>query len=276
MTEEEEDECAAKELYQASVARGRDIERAEHMAGIIAHPDDLTRRLVFADWLEENGSETWAHFIRQSIEDRHPHTFGEGMPAILHLPAYNKRWQIDKIDNPSPYATIDQIHFADAHPFLTWTVRNGFVEGVALTSALWARIGDKLVATHPLQAVILTTPVKGRWDVEMGDTLAENGRFYYAGCSRSVTEVEVRLQRERDGEDLGKLGFMDAIHRLPHILRTLWPSIPLWSLQNGIEVGRPFDDNEDIERRSILRFTPNIDEPLLPRSMFPYPRPRRG
>jgi uncharacterized protein (TIGR02996 family) len=37
-------------------------------AGILAQPDDDTPRLVFADWLEENGQEDWAEFIRVQIE----------------------------------------------------------------------------------------------------------------------------------------------------------------------------------------------------------------
>jgi uncharacterized protein (TIGR02996 family) len=37
-------------------------------AGILAHPDDDTPRLVFADWLQENGNERYATFIRKQIE----------------------------------------------------------------------------------------------------------------------------------------------------------------------------------------------------------------
>ena len=35
---------------------------------ILAHPDDDTPRLVFADWLQENGNERYATFIRKQIE----------------------------------------------------------------------------------------------------------------------------------------------------------------------------------------------------------------
>src|SRR5437764_7748083 len=34
------------------------------LAAIAANPDDDTPRLVFADWLEENGEPHWAGFIR--------------------------------------------------------------------------------------------------------------------------------------------------------------------------------------------------------------------
>lgn len=38
------------------------------LAGILADPDDDVPRLVFADWLEENGQCEWAEFIRVQIE----------------------------------------------------------------------------------------------------------------------------------------------------------------------------------------------------------------
>src|SRR5579883_797347 len=43
------------------------------MAAIIAHPDEDTPRLMYADWLQENGDQTRAEFIRFHIEwDRRP------------------------------------------------------------------------------------------------------------------------------------------------------------------------------------------------------------
>jgi uncharacterized protein (TIGR02996 family) len=43
-------------------------DRAALYAAILAHPDDDTPRLVFADWLQENGNERYATFIRKQIE----------------------------------------------------------------------------------------------------------------------------------------------------------------------------------------------------------------
>ena len=39
-------------------------ERDAFLAEIIAHPEDDTPRLIFADWLEEHGEEERAEFIR--------------------------------------------------------------------------------------------------------------------------------------------------------------------------------------------------------------------
>ena len=43
----------------------------ELFASILAHPEENAPRLVFADWLEENGQEDWAEFIRIQIEVDH-------------------------------------------------------------------------------------------------------------------------------------------------------------------------------------------------------------
>jgi uncharacterized protein (TIGR02996 family) len=43
-------------------------EQAALLAAIVAHPDDDTPRLVYADWLQENGDEEQAQFIRDSIQ----------------------------------------------------------------------------------------------------------------------------------------------------------------------------------------------------------------
>jgi uncharacterized protein (TIGR02996 family) len=37
-------------------------------AAILAHADEDTPRLVFADWLEENGDASYAAFIRKQIK----------------------------------------------------------------------------------------------------------------------------------------------------------------------------------------------------------------
>src|SRR5688500_9046788 len=42
-------------------------------AAIIAHPDEDTPRLMYADWLQENGDPARAEFVRLHIEwDRRP------------------------------------------------------------------------------------------------------------------------------------------------------------------------------------------------------------
>ncbi|MBP3954535.1 TIGR02996 domain-containing protein [Gemmata sp. G18] len=50
------------------------LENPELLAAIIATPDEDTPRLMYADWLQENGNDARAEFIRLHIEwDRRPH-----------------------------------------------------------------------------------------------------------------------------------------------------------------------------------------------------------
>ena len=46
-------------------------DREAFIAGIAADPENDLRRLVFADWLEENGEPERAEFVRLQIEGRH-------------------------------------------------------------------------------------------------------------------------------------------------------------------------------------------------------------
>lgn len=55
------------------------------LAGILAEPGCDTRRLVYADWLEENGEQERAEFIRLQIE--------MAKPDASLCPRCNKPWR---------------------------------------------------------------------------------------------------------------------------------------------------------------------------------------
>jgi uncharacterized protein (TIGR02996 family) len=60
-------------------------ERKQLLAAIRANPDDDAPRLVFADWLEENGEPDFAEFIRVEIErDRLSHDYDYPRREALH------------------------------------------------------------------------------------------------------------------------------------------------------------------------------------------------
>jgi uncharacterized protein (TIGR02996 family) len=48
-------------------------EEQAFLNGIVDQPDDILRRLVFADWLDENGQERRAEFIRWQCESDEPY-----------------------------------------------------------------------------------------------------------------------------------------------------------------------------------------------------------
>jgi uncharacterized protein (TIGR02996 family) len=59
-----------------------ECQRAGFLADILAHPEDDTPRLVFADWLADNGEEDLGDFIRVQCElvgyKRNPHVSNDG------------------------------------------------------------------------------------------------------------------------------------------------------------------------------------------------------
>lgn len=59
-------------------------ERDALLAAVCADPDDDTPRLVFADWLQENGEERRAEFIREQIRFAAEPRSAPGWSARLH------------------------------------------------------------------------------------------------------------------------------------------------------------------------------------------------
>lgn len=205
------------------------------LAAIIANPADDTVRLIYADWLEENGDGVRAAFIRENIADRRSHpTF---TPSTL-------RALKDKGGVPGALYIVRkdiELEFAPAIPGVAWTVRRGFAEGVTLSAEVWARMADDLVARYPIQSVEVTTICVLNWK-------GFGSEWSIGGHSRFVTDQEVIDQRKRDGETFpneakyirdGNNYPISPNHDIAHILRALWPSIPLagWKLpevQRGV------------------------------------------
>jgi uncharacterized protein (TIGR02996 family) len=177
------------------------------LRAIIAHPGDDTPRLVYADWCEENGEEARARFIREQVG--HPDrkcTFWEWL-GDFHSSCNGRDW--------------------------VW--RRGFIEGVILSAEDWALRCTQLIERYPIRSVELTTRPDLTWH-------GESARYVnYCG---GVTEKHVLDQRIKDGEKPrygasrppeGVARFGSGVwtaHTAAHILRALWPSIPLagWKL----------------------------------------------
>lgn len=102
------------------------------LADIIANPSDDTARLIYADWLEENGQEARAACIRHQI------SFRGGVCG----------WTADtmKQDEVGPLPPI--------HPAAI-TFRRGFVAELTCTHDDWIRQGKAIVRKHPIESVVL-------------------------------------------------------------------------------------------------------------------------
>lgn len=120
------------------------------LADIIAHPDDDTPRLIYADWLEENGQEERAELIR-------------GMVANP-----DGDWVITSTTTPSE--VVERIQrVANLPQRVTVILSRGFVSQVWCKAEVWQAHGPALAAEHPLERVELTdfqpTQVSTQWGI---------------------------------------------------------------------------------------------------------------
>jgi uncharacterized protein (TIGR02996 family) len=176
-------------------------------------PDDDTARLVYADFVEEEGDAARGEFIRVQV-------------ALARLPD----------DDPRRAALEDREHEllaenedrwldlpADADGLAEWEFERGFVNEVAATPWFMLGPGADLCAAHPVR----------RWRVQsaqdnMADDLIECGRNGWfarleavdlAGWYQSIGELERFLTRS-DFEQLRELDLTDrpGLEHLPAIL----------------------------------------------------------
>ena len=180
--------CPLHDELQARFAELRQGKRAREAAfgaaqkpfldAIIANPADDNVRLVFADWLQENGQEERAEFIRVQCELA---TLSDPCPrchsAYLRTADVNKgrytpdlcaAHQRERELWPSTVADWHRFGWPTDIPFPTFqpVLRRGFVERVTCTAADWLAHADAIRATHPVTRVRLTT-----WPGEPGPIL---------------------------------------------------------------------------------------------------------
>ena len=117
------------------------------LAAIKSHLDDDTPRVVFADWLEENGDPERAEFIRLQCD----HASGrqaDAARADALLIANQRKWvrglPKSLADNPNPARCI---------------FRRGFVAEIALRGERWATDGPTITRLTPLENLTLENVV---------------------------------------------------------------------------------------------------------------------
>jgi uncharacterized protein (TIGR02996 family) len=114
------------------------------LADIREHPDDDTTRLVFADWLDDNGQADRAEFIR--IQCRL-----ETLP-----PEAPQRRALENRDTDLLTLHEEQWLGPPAPQLEEWTWRRGFVEEVTLTATASLAPVAGLFARHPVRRLNLT------------------------------------------------------------------------------------------------------------------------
>lgn len=146
------------------------------LKAILENPAEDTPRLVYADWLEEQGQGERAAFIREAVQ--YPHcefvrlTGGDPF-QLLGIPEPGRGVVVGP---PSDDPLVNDANrrtwmWGETEDFgcvvhdmvreLDYRVDRGFVCGVRCKSEAWLKWADALTAAHPVERVTLTTPVRG-------------------------------------------------------------------------------------------------------------------
>jgi uncharacterized protein (TIGR02996 family) len=219
------------------------------LAKITAEPDDDTHRLVYADWLEENGRPERAEFIRLQVaidrleadeprgkdsmwlagyrlaRHRNESVFaalaGDPCRCILCLQSRERELLDARVGaNGSDNAFIWA--GSPAFQFDAMRYRRGFVEELAGAAEDVIPRLDDLRRRHPLRRVDLTTDPGGHWE---GDSVGDAAVFVLPDCPRTVTELEVLASRRELGTWVDGDPETYTPHSLPDVLAALWPGI---------------------------------------------------
>ncbi len=135
-------------------------EREALLRAICDTPDDDTPRLVFADWLQENGDEARAEFIRVSCAMRTPDLPDAEFRAMStraeHLRrAHGADWKYELPQMPRSVIYATQHRYTP--PGLQWgEFRRGFIESVRITDegiAPFLKDQDRIFATTPIREI---------------------------------------------------------------------------------------------------------------------------
>jgi uncharacterized protein (TIGR02996 family) len=129
---------------------------------IIEHPEDDSVRLIYADYLEENGDPTWAEFIRRQMAgELLPYGVQRWLDKIHWLgsmrgmrwvrcvlpPGHSYSWDgpcFPKQEGRECYAKLWGVKF---------TFRRGFVERLGLCVKTWLELHAEMRAGTPLRGV---------------------------------------------------------------------------------------------------------------------------
>lgn len=113
------------------------------LQAIIADPADDTARLVYADWLQEQGDEARAEFVRVQVEEARTRTRTPRGYELYEATASS--WV------PFPLTGPETCGFS---------TRRGFIDTVQCRAEWWVTRGDTISGLHPVRGVKLLTRPK--------------------------------------------------------------------------------------------------------------------
>jgi uncharacterized protein (TIGR02996 family) len=139
--------------------------RSAFLADILANPKADDVRLIYADWLEEQGEGERAEFIRVQVElnqfDVGPKPWSRETARRV---GYLMKRQRELLRGPKPEIySPEVVWFNQGDGTETWKIlfrpkwSRGFVSAITCPAADWLAHADALTAANPIEAVTLTT-----------------------------------------------------------------------------------------------------------------------
>jgi len=121
-------------------------EREALLRAVCENPDEDTPRLVFADWLQENGDEERAEFIRLQIE-----LVGmrDGKAKQKKQAREKELLKAHQVDWTAPLKEFEGNRTGDYYVF-----RRGFVEAIASDGEIMVEEGDRVFALAPIREIV--------------------------------------------------------------------------------------------------------------------------
>jgi uncharacterized protein (TIGR02996 family) len=157
----------------------------DFLTGICETPEDDHLRLIFADWLDENGQPERAAFIRQGFriaEMACPPSFAHRMQTCPKCNAVDSHWRnVPEGWIPEPFRGAGhwmpgslQFTFNNGTPNYTMVIRlrKGFLHSIELPSDAFLQHAATLFRNHPIEDVRLTDCRPRSPDWQPGDAPA--------------------------------------------------------------------------------------------------------
>ncbi len=136
------------------------------LRAILDNPAEDTPRLVFADWLEENGQGERAEFIRVQCEIARLEGWTGGCDpvgedACITDESYRLRNHAKAMleCHSHEWFALPPVHVPEPAYFAQWwgDVQRGFRHRLTCTAEAWLRVADAITEAHPVERVRLTT-----------------------------------------------------------------------------------------------------------------------
>ncbi len=153
----------------------------ELLRAILDNPEDDAVRLVYADWLEENGETDHAEFIRVQCEVEHLDPLDDG-----YYPLRRRERELWSVYARKWARALDR-------PIKEVTFRRGFPDQLSMTVGKFLACGEKLFANWPIRGVVLRRGKGTIEDLARSPLLGKIRKLSFREYQTNSEEIQILL-----------------------------------------------------------------------------------